>query len=261
MARPRAEGLKYFPHDTDATSDEKIEILRSLHGNDGYAFYFIYLERIYKTPQGELDVSDAETRQILARKVGISIESYEQVLRTALKYGCFDQQAYEQRGVLTSSGIQKRFGVVNDKREKARELYESRRSEVSAAEIPPETAQSKAKESKDKEKPKQRVEKQAAAAPRKTRFLDSVLLTPEEHQRLVDELGQAAAEDYIQRLNDWSFESLGRFREKRSHYHTIRNWHRRDKGRRGGPFPGQAPDDPGGEAGMELRMVGRRREP
>jgi hypothetical protein len=47
MARPKKEGMDYFPHDTDAVNDEKIEALRLLYGNDGYAFYFILLERIY----------------------------------------------------------------------------------------------------------------------------------------------------------------------------------------------------------------------
>ena len=73
MARPQKEGMDYFPHDTDAVNDEKIEALRALYGNDGYAFYFIMLERIYRTAEFEINVSDAETQketfQILAKKV------------------------------------------------------------------------------------------------------------------------------------------------------------------------------------------------
>lgn len=42
MARPRKEGLGYFPHDTDAVNDEKIEALRALYGNDGYAYEIDY---------------------------------------------------------------------------------------------------------------------------------------------------------------------------------------------------------------------------
>ena len=57
MARPPKEGLDYFPHDTDAVNDEKIEALRALYGNDGYAFFFILLERIYRSPQLELPIS------------------------------------------------------------------------------------------------------------------------------------------------------------------------------------------------------------
>src|SRR5690606_22395306 len=101
MARPRKQGLDYFPHDVDASSDEKIEALRALYGNDGYAFYFILLERIYRTPEFEVNISDAETRQILARKVAVTEEKFNQILQTALKWGCFDREEYETRGVLT----------------------------------------------------------------------------------------------------------------------------------------------------------------
>lgn len=63
MARPIKEGMDYFPHDTDASSDEKIELLTGIYGNDGYAFYFIMLERIYRNKDFCIDVSDAETEE------------------------------------------------------------------------------------------------------------------------------------------------------------------------------------------------------
>ena len=90
MARPPKGGMDYFPHDTDASNDEKIEALRVLHGNDGYAFYFILLERIYRTNEAELNVSDAETIQILSRKVAVTPDVFVQILETALKWGQFN---------------------------------------------------------------------------------------------------------------------------------------------------------------------------
>lgn len=159
MARPKKEGMDYFPHDTDAVNDEKIESLRFLYGNDGYAFYFILLERIYRSKHFELDVSDAETIQILCRKVDVNLEKFNQILEYALKKGCFDKAEYEKRKVLTSEGIKNRASVVVGKRVKMREEYHnSKVDEVSAAETPPETEQkrgkvkeSKVKESKEKE--------------------------------------------------------------------------------------------------------------
>lgn len=162
MARPRKQGLDYFPHDVDASSDEKIEALRALYGNDGYAFYFIMLERIYRTPNFELDVSEEFLRQILAKKVAVTLEKFEQMLETALKLGCFDQEAYENRGVLTSPGIKKRAEVVVKKREKMRQRYEKAKVDegddvsgevsggVSAAETGEETPESKVKKRKEK---------------------------------------------------------------------------------------------------------------
>jgi hypothetical protein len=159
MARPQKEGLDYFPHDTDASTDEKIEALRSLYGNNGYAFYFILLERIYRTPDFEIDISDAETIQILAKKCGINVEEFNQILSTALKRGCFDKEAYAERGVLTSNGVKKRAMVVVKKREEMRERYQKTK-EISDAETrqemnqetQPETPQSKVKERKEKER-------------------------------------------------------------------------------------------------------------
>lgn len=144
MARPLKKGLDYFPHDVDASSDEKIEALRSVHGNDGYAFYFILLERIYRSEDFEIRVSDAETReetfQILAKKVGVSLEKFKLILETAFRWGCFDKKIYDERGAITSRGILSRAQTVIDKREKQREQYQEKQR-VSDAETPQETPQ------------------------------------------------------------------------------------------------------------------------
>ena len=150
MARPIKEGMDYFPHDVDAMSDDKIEILRALHGNDGYTFYFGLLERIYRQPDFEYDISDAETIQILCKKLLINTEVFDAILQTALKYACFDADIYHKTGRLTSNGIKKRAESVVKKRVSMREKYIER---VSAAETgeetPPETLQSKVKKSKE----------------------------------------------------------------------------------------------------------------
>lgn len=148
MARPRKEGLDYFSHDTDALNDEKIEALRLLYGNDGYAFYFILLERIYRTRDAELDVSDAETMQILAKKVAVTDEKFNRMLDTSLKQGCFDTEAYEKRKVLTSNGIKKRTEFVVGKRVKSRESYQKNKKEVSDAETGAETGETKQNKTK-----------------------------------------------------------------------------------------------------------------
>jgi len=149
VARPEKTGMDYFPHDTDAVTDEKIDALRMLYGNDGYAFYFIMLERIYRTPEFELDVSDTETRQVLARKIGITEELFDRILLSCIKRSCFDRESYEYRGVLTSPGIKKRAYVVLKKRENAKKSYSGR---VSVAETGEETRQEVHKEKKRKEK-------------------------------------------------------------------------------------------------------------
>lgn len=150
MARPTKDGLDYFPHDVDAANDEKIESLMYIHGTAGYAFYFIHLERIYRSSTLELDISESETMQILAKKCGINFEEYEKILQTCLRRNCFDAEAYQSRGVLTSNGIKKRANVVISKREKMRLKYNSEVKKISDAETREKTPQSKEKKSKEK---------------------------------------------------------------------------------------------------------------
>ena len=59
----------------------------------------------------------------------------------------------------------------------------------------------------------------------KERFLDFVLLTKEEHQKLLQKFG-GAAEGKIERLNNY-IGSTGK--KYKSHYHTILNWSAKDE--------------------------------
>ena len=120
MARPLKEGLDYFPHDTDASNDEKIEALRALFNNDGYVFYFILLERIYRTANAELDVFKPAVKAAVIRKIGVTAEKFDEMLGAAFDVNCFDQDAYEQRHVLTSKGIQRRASEVQGMRDRWR---------------------------------------------------------------------------------------------------------------------------------------------
>ena len=152
MARPIKDGLDYFPHDTNASSDIKLEPLIMLYKSAGYAFYFLHLEYIYRAKDFMLNISDAETTQILCQKLGINSAEYKQILTTALNRGCFDKAIYEQTGCLTSDGIKKRARTVMEKRARTRSIYDL---QVPAAETTQEsgsnaaeTRQSKVKESK-----------------------------------------------------------------------------------------------------------------
>jgi hypothetical protein len=132
MARPPKDNLDYFPHDCRASSDEKLEILETKYPNGlGYSWYFKTLERIYYH-QGFLDVSAAETRQLLCRNMSVIPE---EIISYACLIGLFDQEKYENDGILTSKRIQKNVQPIIDKRKKMTERYQNRDS---AAEIPPE---------------------------------------------------------------------------------------------------------------------------
>jgi len=153
MARPRKQGLEYFPHDVDASNDMKIQRLRAAHGNNGYAFYFMLLEDIYATPALELFIGSEAIVRLLCRKISISPKKFREILTTAFEVGLFDKSAYDRSQVLTSDSIKRRASVVLEKRRQMRERYYSKagvsdaktgeetqqKPDVSDAETPPET--------------------------------------------------------------------------------------------------------------------------
>lgn len=218
MARPQKDGMDYFPHDNDAVNDEKIEALRVLYGNDGYAFYFILLERIYRTAEFELDISDTETIQILCRKVGVSEEQFNKMLETALKRKCFDLETYEQRGVLTSHGIKKRASVVIGNRETMRSKY--KRISETTPETQAETRQSKVKESKEKEsKEEESKVQQIKLEVVKNVYGEKVHLLDSEYGKLIVQQGESETKEMISILDNWYLTKGNK--PNKSDYHTM----------------------------------------
>lgn len=124
MARPVKQGLDYFPHDTDASMDEKIEGIEALFGLEGYAIFFKLCERIYRTADGELDISDAETRKIYARNMHISLKKFDTIVESLVKRELFDAELFQKTARLSSGGIKKRRGRVINKRLLMSEKYE-----------------------------------------------------------------------------------------------------------------------------------------
>jgi hypothetical protein len=120
MARPKLTGLEYFPHDSAASSDAKIEAMRHLYGNDGYAFYFIILERIYAQGCACLDLSDGLFATILRKKIGVEFGLFEEMIATSCKLGLFDKSLWESSKVLTSKRIMETRNAVEKERKRKR---------------------------------------------------------------------------------------------------------------------------------------------
>jgi hypothetical protein len=156
VSRPKKDGLDYFPHDCDASHDEKIEAICALYGKHvGYSIVFRLYERIYRAG-GSLNVSAAETMQILSRNYAeMDTETFKKFISSCLNLGIFDKNEYENNHLLTSDGIKRRVKPIIYKREKMAKMYQN---QVSASETLPETTQetisetpqSKVKESKVK---------------------------------------------------------------------------------------------------------------
>ena len=78
MARPRKDGIDYFPFDTDFFSDKKIRILKSRFGADGILVYIYLLCEIYR--QGYYIRLDEDYEFLISDELGMSSDKVKQVL-------------------------------------------------------------------------------------------------------------------------------------------------------------------------------------
>lgn len=121
MARPLKQGIDYFPHDTDASNDEKIEYIEALYGLAGYAFYFKILERIYRSGIGYMDFSDEMTEKIWAKNLNIRINIFKKMLESCVKVGLFSQEEWMKDRRITSEAVMKRMREILFDRKRMRE--------------------------------------------------------------------------------------------------------------------------------------------
>lgn len=114
MARPPKKGLDYFPHDTSAVYDEKIQVLRMMYGNDGYAAYFILLEHIYRKG-GELELT-SELKILLSGLLKINQGEFEKIINYCIDLGLFDKSYYQEKNTLTSERIKRMVGEISKRK-------------------------------------------------------------------------------------------------------------------------------------------------
>lgn len=130
MARPKKIGLEYFP--LDCQMDDKVEMLEAEHGLTGFAVYIKLLQHIYQTDDAELDMSVVLRWKTLGKLLEMSVETLKAHVETMFAVSLFDRQAFDERQVLTSNGIQKRRIKVAGLRAKDR----SRKAETDSADSP-----------------------------------------------------------------------------------------------------------------------------
>ena len=108
MARPRKEGLDYFPIDVDIFEDLEVEYAK--FGADGFTIYMYLLTRVYK--RGYYLEVDEDFLIVMAARLRMSEQKVMQVLNYLLKRSLFDNTLFQSVKVLTSAGIQERFQLA-----------------------------------------------------------------------------------------------------------------------------------------------------
>ncbi len=99
-------GIPYFPLDVEL--DEKMELIEAEYGLTGYAVIIKLLQRIYGG-HGYYINWTYEVALLFAKRIGAGGSVVSEIIEAAIKRGMFHKEIFEKYGVLTSTGIQKRY--------------------------------------------------------------------------------------------------------------------------------------------------------
>lgn len=112
------EGIDYFPLDTGFLRDKKVLLIKGKYGAKGILILVYILCRIYEE-HGYYIKWDEDDCFLSADAIGcgVSPELTTQVVNECVVRSMFDEQLYNEFGILTSHGIQKRFVRAAKKRE------------------------------------------------------------------------------------------------------------------------------------------------
>lgn len=108
MARPRKEGLDYFPLDCNIFDDEKVLLLMAEYGDEAFSLYLRILCRIYANKGYYLQYSD-DVALLLSRQSGLKKEVTQRMVKSMTLRGLFSEFIFNKYGVLTSKAIQERY--------------------------------------------------------------------------------------------------------------------------------------------------------
>jgi DNA replication protein DnaD len=107
MARPKKEGLDYFPLDVDMDQDDKIALIEAKHGLIGFSIVVKLLMKIYKN---SYFYKWSEKEHLLfSSRINVDINSISEVINDCINWGLFDEKNYKNYSILTSKGIQERY--------------------------------------------------------------------------------------------------------------------------------------------------------
>jgi hypothetical protein len=112
MARPIKQGLDYFPMDVEL--DDKFELIEAKHGITGFGVLVKLYQRIYK--EGYYLQLSEELLLIFSKRINVDKNKVNEVVNDCFCYQIFDKNLHELYGILTSSGIQKRYLNAIDRR-------------------------------------------------------------------------------------------------------------------------------------------------
>ena len=191
MARPKKQGIDYFPLDVNFFSDVKIRKIARACGSQSTSILICLLCNIYKD-NGYYILWDEDLPFVIADSVGVPEGAVKEVILKAIQVDFFDKDIYEKHKVLTSHGIQSRFKSAVYKREEIEYVVEylvsdiqnsisdgkNRVSDIQSTQSKVKVNRKKNKENStkvEKKKPKDKDAAKAATLSRKDSFYQSLV--------------------------------------------------------------------------------------
>lgn len=115
MARPRKDGLDYFPVDVNILSDIKTKKLIRGYGTETITILIYLLSAIYRDNGYYLQYDD-DLNFIIADEFNFEENFVEKVILKMVEVDFFNKEMFEQHKILTSEGIQKRYLKASERR-------------------------------------------------------------------------------------------------------------------------------------------------
>lgn len=216
MARPKKQTVDYFPH--MCIHKKTLYIIEQKYGNDGYAFWFKLLETLGVTEGHVLDLNDETAWEFLQAKTLISEDLCAELMDLLARLGAIDKDLWKEKIVWSQNFVDN----VSD-------AYKNRKSEIPVkpsfyGQKPQQSEVSTADNTHSIQydtKPKDIKPKDIKPKEIKTLYLDCVLLTSDEHQKLITEFGQVGTSRIIEILNNYKGSTSKTYK---SDYLAIKNW-------------------------------------
>lgn len=115
MARPRKDGLDYYPMDVNFLGDIKVKKVIRSHGIQAIAVILHLLGTVYRD-NGYYATYDDDLLFIIADELNLEEKYVKSVVEKLLEVDFFNREQAEKNKVLTSIGIQERYRKATERR-------------------------------------------------------------------------------------------------------------------------------------------------
>jgi hypothetical protein len=116
MARPKKQGVDYYPHDTDSMNRRTVYILESRFGNDGYAFWFKLLEILGQQDGLYYDCRNDANWEFLLAKTRLGGGIATEILDTLVKVDAIDAELWEKRVIWCQNFVNRLADVYKNRK-------------------------------------------------------------------------------------------------------------------------------------------------